>query len=170
MDNQMNEAEEALTPLSEIFMENAELVAGLEQLSAKFEAIYPDCGDELDAICALRDTTIYLALKMREDRLNNPNHCAAEPRASRRRPAADARASGKRSRRKKAAQVKILRLSADNIKRLKCPPGANHSRAGVAGFESLVGWERINSLMNATASKTSGRIKHIAEYRQEFTK
>ena len=74
MDKHMTEAEDALTPLAEMFMENAELVADLKQLHAKAETAFQDMGDDLDAMCALRDTTIYLALKMREDRLKNPNY------------------------------------------------------------------------------------------------
>lgn len=130
MDEQMSEAEDALTPLAEMLLNNAELVAEVEHLRAKIETVMPDIGDEIDAMCALRDTADYLSLKMREDRLNNPNYVQQRRERLEKDLQRMRERLGKRSHRKKPGQVNILEFSAENVKRLKCPQGA-HAKSGV---------------------------------------
>lgn len=65
-----------MTPLVEAFLDNPTLVADLGTLHAKVELLFHDCGDDLDAMMMLRDTTVYLVAKMREERTNNPNYAA----------------------------------------------------------------------------------------------
>jgi len=112
--NHMTGAEEALTPLAELFMENDKLVANLKQLHAMAETAFQDTGDDLDGLRALRDTTIYLIVKMREDRLNNPNYAQQTHKRFGKRPAANVRAYGKMNPREKARRAQILEFFPEN--------------------------------------------------------
>lgn len=74
MKKNMTLAEQALTPLAEMLMENGELFAKVEQLAALIFTVMPDIGDELDAVRALRDTAAYIAAKQVDERLTNQSN------------------------------------------------------------------------------------------------
>jgi hypothetical protein len=67
----MSQSEKLITPLAQIVLERKGLSDEIDKLCKLAELEFVDMGDDLDAICALRDTFIYLAAKVREDRTAN---------------------------------------------------------------------------------------------------
>lgn len=72
MKDQKVEAADYITPLAECVITNKGLNREVMKLLGLAELEFMDMGNELDAVDALRDTFIFLAEKMREDRTAPP--------------------------------------------------------------------------------------------------